>query len=248
MTEVFAEAFTVSFVYAAVVFAVAGVMHGYTGGFGSGLFAVPLLALLFGPVGGIAVGSLTSLLGSAQLVPAAMRLVSWRHMVPLMIAQMVMVPLGAALLVSMDPTLVRRVIGVLVLLSGILLATGWTYHGRRGPLMRVTAGGIAGFMGGIAGITGPVLVAYFLSAPEQPELQRARIVLAVFAGLIVVQVSLLVAGGAGAVSITRSLALAPLFMATTWFGTRLFARAPITWFRKVSLVMLFGSGAAALLI
>ena len=124
MTEVFADAFSVSFVYAAVVFAVAGVMHGYTGGFGSGLFAVPLLALLFGPVGGIAVGSLTSLLGSAQLVPAAMRLVSWRHMAPLMIAQMAMVPLGAALLVSMDPTLVRRIIGVLVLLSGILLATG----------------------------------------------------------------------------------------------------------------------------
>jgi uncharacterized membrane protein YfcA len=248
MPEVFAEAFTVSFLYAVVVFAVAGVMHGYTGGFGSGLFAVPLLALLFGPVAGIAVGSLTSLLGSAQLVPAAMRLVSFRHMAPLMIAQMIMVPVGAALLVSLDATLVRRIIGVLVLLSGILLATGWTYHGRRGPTMRATAGGIAGFMGGLAGITGPVLVAYFLSAPERPEIQRARIVLAVFAGLIVIQISLLVAGGAGAVSMIRALALAPLFMAATWFGARLFARAPITWFRKVSLVMLFASGAAALLI
>jgi len=151
-------------------------------------------------------------------------------------------------LVSLDATLVRRIIGVLVLLSGILLATGWTYHGRRGPMMRATAGGIAGFMGGLAGITGPVLVAYFLSAPEQPEIQRARIVLAVFAGLIVLQASLWVAGGAGAVSLARALALAPMFMAATWFGTRLFARAPIAWFRKVSLVMLFGSGAAALLI
>jgi len=248
MPELFTEAFNLSFLYAALVFAIAGVMHGYTGGFGSGLFAVPLLALLFGPVGGIAVGSLTSLLGSAQLVPAATRLVSWRHMAPLMIAQMIMVPVGAALLVSLDATLVRRIIGVLVLLSGVLLATGWTYHGRRGPMMRATAGGIAGFMGGIAGITGPVLVAYFLSAPERPEIQRARIVLAVFAGLIVIQISLFVAGGAGAVSVTRALALAPMFMVATWFGTRLFARAPLTWFRKVSLVMLFGSGAAALLV
>ncbi len=248
MTDFFLEVFSQSFLYAAAVFAVAGVMHGYTGGFGSGLFAVPLLALLFGPVGGIAVGSLTSLLGSAQLVRPALRLVSWRNMAPLIGAQFVMVPVGAALLVSLDPTLVRRIIGVLVLLSGILLAGGWTYHGRRSPVMGATAGSVAGFMGGLAGISGPVLVAYFLSAPEAPEIQRARIVLAVFALLIVMQASLLIASGAGLITILRALALAPVFMATTWFGAQLFARAPVAWFRKVSLALLFGAGAAALVL
>jgi uncharacterized membrane protein YfcA len=248
MTDLFADAFTHSFLYAALVFAVAGVIHGYTGGFGSGLFAVPLLALLFGPVGAIAVVSLTSLLGSGQLLPSALRRVSWRNMAPLLVAQMVMVPVGAALLISLDATLVRRIIGVLVLLSAALLASGWTYHGGRGPAMRVAAGGLAGFLGGLAGVNGPVLVAYFLSAPEPTEVQRARIVLAVFASLTFVQATLLIAGAAGPVSIARAVALAPLFAAATWLGARLFAAAPLAWFRVVSLVLLLGAGAAALVL
>ena len=120
---------------AAVVVAAAGLVRGY-GGFGGGLVAIPLLSLIYGPVEAYAMTAIIGVPGYVPLLPRAVRIADWTELAPTLAAATVATPIGVAALVIADPELIRRLIGLFVLLGAALLATGWVYRGRRGCARR----------------------------------------------------------------------------------------------------------------
>lgn len=111
-----------------------GLLHGYTG-FGGGLLIVPLLAILFGPVEGVFVAGVAGVAGTLQLLPKAARVANWHELAPAMIVGLVATPFGVLFLVSADPEIARRGIGGFVLISALIMLTGWVYKGPRGYLV-----------------------------------------------------------------------------------------------------------------
>ena len=115
---------------ALAVTAVAGLMRGYSG-FGTAILLAPTYSLLWGPRVGVPVMLLMELFVSMQLLPKALGQADRRVMLPIGGAAALATPLGAFILLTADQDLLRRAIGGFVLVFGLLLMSGWRYHGSR---------------------------------------------------------------------------------------------------------------------
>ena len=175
MTETILATLDLNLAVALLVAIAAGMAHGFTG-FGGALVAMPLYAVLFGPVEALAILVFAGVVGSAQLTVRAARIVRWPHVIPMMVAAIIFTPLGVFSLVTVDPDLIRRAIGLLVLAGALVIGFGWTYKGPRNTASGAVAGALAGYLTGSTGMGGPPLAAYMLAFPDPADVQRANIV------------------------------------------------------------------------
>lgn len=241
MPEILTQILTAEFALGALIVYFSGMIHGYTG-FGAGLLMTPLFSVLFGPVEAIAISGIVALCGSAQLVPGAARHANWRELKPILIALVLATPPGAYLLFNTDPELIRRAMGVFVLLFALILMSGWIYRGRRGGGPSAIVGALAGLISGATGVGGPPVAIYFLSSPQPAEVQRGNIVIAVTVLILMVVAAVAAGGGFTLETVVRGVILTPAYLAGTWSGSRLFAIAPKEYFKKVALWLLLITG------
>ncbi len=248
MAEVFTEILELSLLLAAITAFVSGMIQGYSG-FGGGLIIVPILAFLFSPLEAIAMTAIAALFGIVFLMPNAAKSAKWSEVVPLSIAVAVSIPLGLLFLVSADPALIRRGMGVFIIFAAILLMTGWTYRGARGVAASGFVGALTGGVTGGFGIPGgPFLVVYYLSAPVEPQIQRANIIFSVGVAIIFLLAGLIVDGAYDPPTLARSVFVVPTYIIGTMIGKRLFEIAPAAWFKKVTYGLLLVTGVSALAI
>lgn len=234
------------FLAALAVIIAAGVVRGFTG-FGAGLVMVPLLALLWGPVEALTTSVALGIFATIQLVPRAVSVTNWRDAGPMMISSTLFTPLGTALLISLDPEIVKKLIAALVLGVTLITLYGWTYRGPRGPTASASAGAIGGLINGVAGVGGPALVLYLISLPERAEVHRANIVMALAITSTVSFLGLLIAGAVTTRVLTHTaLYLIPSVLAV-WAGAKLFTILPAKVFRLIILWFLVAISIAILL-
>lgn len=230
-----------SLLMGALVAVMSGVIHGYTG-FGAALFMTPLFAILFGPVEAIGIACVIGICGSAQLYPSAARNAVWRELIPIFAGIVVLTPLGTMFLFNTDPELVRRAMGVFILVFALILISGWVYRGPRGPASSAIVGALAGGINGASGVGGPPLALYFLSSPASPEVQRSNIVIAVAVLIMIALASIIIAGGFTTDALLRAVILIPVYIVGTWSGAKLFSLAPKAYFRRVASWLLVATG------
>ncbi|MFN3888928.1 MAG: sulfite exporter TauE/SafE family protein [Beijerinckiaceae bacterium] len=211
-----------------------GFVRGLTG-FGSGLIMVPLFSMLWGPVE--AIGAMVGLgfLTLFQVLLPALRVARLREAAPLLAGSTLFTPVGVALLVSLDPGLVKKIIALVILtLTGVMLA-GWSWRGQRGPVQGFVVGGLTGFVNGVAGAGGPITVVYVMAEKTHAELQRASIILAMGLSAFMTIFSLVAADAVGKRTLIHVAAFILPTIAGTWFGAWLFARLPSGLYRQIVL-------------
>ena len=86
-------------------------------------------------------------------------------------------------------------------------------------------------MGGAGVPAGPVMVIYYLAAPEPPSVQRANIMVSVWLLLVIMLANLLMRDAIMAKTAISGLFIAPASIIGALFGQYLFKRAPVTWFK-----------------
>lgn len=245
--QVLSEAvLTPSFILAALGVAVAGVMRGYSG-FGTAILLAPILSTLWGPRAGVPVLLLMELVVSVQLLPRSFKEADRAMVLPIGLAAVLATPLGAGVLLYADGLALRRAIGALVLVFGLLLLSPWRYRGARPLWLNITIGGIGGLLKGATGMSGPPIILYFLSGLEEAKRHRANLIL--FFGLIaiVAVVAPLVGGLIDATVLVRTAVLLPLMVLCVRFGARLFHVIPTVWYRRFAFGALVLAGMIALL-
>ncbi|MBT3550822.1 MAG: sulfite exporter TauE/SafE family protein [Rhodospirillaceae bacterium] len=224
-----------------------GLIQGYSG-FAGALIIVPVLAVVFSPIEAIAITVVAGLAGNIVLTRDAAKSANWREVGAVSVAIAITVPVGLLFLVSAEPTIIRRGMGVFILLAAFVLMSGWTYKGARGLISSTGVGLVSGLIIGAFGVpSGPVFVVYFLSAPVPVAVQRANIIMTVSVTLTIMMIGLIVEGVYGAETVARSAIIAPLYLIAAHFGKVLFLTVPATWFNKVAYTLLLASGAMALL-
>jgi uncharacterized protein len=226
---------------------IAAILSGYTG-FGGALFMVPLFTVLFGPVEGIAIGFIVSFFGRIQLYPSAAQIVRWKEIFPFSVALVVTTPFATLILFTVDPEIIRRAIGGLVVLAAILLMAGAVYRGSRGWFTSGIFGAVCGVITGAAGMGGPVLVAYFISAPEPPKIQRANIIISVAILTLILTITFALNNGIGSSTIIRTTLLFPMMIFGTWIGNWVFKVAPAAHFKYIAQGVLILTGIAVLVL
>jgi uncharacterized membrane protein YfcA len=154
--------------------AVAGLVRGFTG-FGSALIYIPLVSAVYDPQ--VAAPTLL-LIDTISSLPFAIKVIpqcNWREVTPVTIAGALALPFGVAVLVYLDPLLLRWFICALVLIALATLAGGWRYHGKPTIAASLSVGVLAGFGAGAAQIGAPPLLIYWLGGQNSAATMRANI-------------------------------------------------------------------------
>jgi len=143
------------------------------------------------------------------------------------------VPLGAWMLRSIDPLIIRWSIVVIALAMLLILTSGWRYHGKPTIPATVGVGMLSGVFTGAAQVGGPPLVAYWLGGVIPAATARANMVL-FFAVSTVISVVTYMAGGL----LTRTafhfaLVVGPAYGLGLFVGSRLFGLANESTFRRI---------------
>ena len=225
--------------------AVAGLMRGYSG-FGTAVILAPVYSLLWGPRAGVPVMLLMELLVSLQLLPGAIRDAEKRVVLPLGGAAAVATPFGAWILLTADGEALRRFIGGFVLVFGLLLMSGWRYHGSRPLPLNIAVGTMAGLLKGSTGMSGPPVILYLLAGLEEAKRHRANLIL-FFATIAVVSVIPPVLGGLVDLPVWVRLAvLLPVMAISVPIGARLFRVVPDRLYRPFAMGVLLVAGGLAL--
>ena len=241
MLETFIAVLTTDLIWAMVITFAGGLMLGYTG-WGGAMVSMPFLTILYGPVEALVIMIIGALLVTAYLFPTAARIADWRRMTPILIAMAVCVPIGSLLLFALEPNLIRRIIGWLIVGASILILSGWRYSGPQGAGASATTGAISGLINGFVGLGGPPLVIYMLALKLSAAVQRANALVFMAITSALVLGSTFVGGGVTLENSFLGVLTAPFQIAGGWLGARLFLKLPVELFKKFSLVALIVLG------
>ena len=233
---------TSAFAFSVFAVTLGGVVRGFTGA-GSGLIMIPLMSLVYWPPQALTIAIMIGVVGGIQMIPQTVRHVRWRDVVPMTAAAAIGIPIGTTFLFLVDPEISRRSIGALVLLSSIVLLSGWTYRGPRNPITSTTAGAVAGLMNGFAGAGSVIPTLYFVASEERSVILRANIFTVVMIFLFITAASLAFHGTVTWESVTIAAALLIPYGATIWIGSHLFHKSSDRMYRLTVLWLLAAIGA-----
>jgi uncharacterized membrane protein YfcA len=216
---------------------VAGLARGFSG-FGAALIFMPAGSALVTPAVAAPVLLLADGILSLGFLPRAWVLARRKDVALMAAGAAAGVPLGTLVLNHADPLALRWMIAALALAMLLLLASGWRYHGAPRPGVTTLVGGLSGLFGGLAQLSGPPVVAYWLSGKESHATMRASIILFFGATTLFTFVSYLAAGIITAQSLWLAALVAPAYAAGLFAGSRAFGLASPTTFRRLSLLLI----------
>ena len=223
-----------------LVAGVAGLARGFSG-FGAALIFMPAGSALVGPAVAAPVLLVADGLLSLGFLPRAWVLARRRDVALMAAGAVIGVPLGTFILDRSDPLALRWAIAVLASSMLLLLLSGWRYHGAPRPAITATVGAVAGLFGGLAQMTGPPVVAYWLSGKETHGTMRASIILFFGATTVFTFVSYLVSGLITAQSLWLAALVAPAYALGLFTGSRAFHLASPVLFRRLCFALIAAS-------
>jgi uncharacterized membrane protein YfcA len=230
------------FAFAAAIALLAGLVRGFTG-FGSALIYVPLIAAIYEPRVAAATILLIDTTCSLPWTMMAAPQANWRELWPVSLAATLTIPLGVALLVYVDPLILRWLICALVAVALAALISGWRYHGRPTLLASLATGAASGIGGGSVQIAAPPLLLFWLGGQNAAATIRANIMVCLqISGLV----SILAYSLTGVFTLgilTLSLLVGVPFLAAIGVGARWFRGSSDTRYRRIAYVII---GIAAL--
>lgn len=211
----------------------ASLVRGFSG-FGAGLIFMPVGAACLGPKTAAGVLYVVDTILVLPFVFRAVRLVDWREILPLGIGAVLTIPVGVAVLVRVDPVLLRWGLSLAILASVGALAAGWRYHGPTRVWLSLLVGGIAGFMSGSAQIPGPPVLIYWLGRRVVSATMRANSFAFFMFATIFSGIAMAVGGIFTADVAARSAAMFPIYGVGLFVGGRMFGLASDATYRRIA--------------
>lgn len=175
MPDVFASYAPSLVIFLSATLFIAGCVRGFAG-FGAGMIYMPIATSLLYPPTAAAGFLFLDMVIAAPLVVRAIKLCDWHTIIPAVIASVLFVHAGAWVLANADTMILRWVIFAIVSSLLVLLLSGWRYHRRPTTSVSFGVGTIAGLLGGISQVSGPPVVAFWLSSASENAVVRANLI------------------------------------------------------------------------
>ena len=224
-----------------------GFIRGFTG-FGSVLVMAPLISIFLGPAPTVAMIMILEACVAVQLLPRALRHTDWRLVGLLVAGALVTTPFGVQLLVHLDQQVMRRALGVIVVIWAAAMLKGLRYTGGVSDPATIGVGAVSGALMGVSGIGGPPIVLYLLSTPARAETNRANTI-TFFAVMTVYVIGVLLYNGVySEITLWHAAVNVPFFLGAAWLGSRLFDRSGEELYRRVALLFITAVGITALIV
>jgi hypothetical protein len=220
-----------------LVAGVAGLARGFSG-FGAALIFMPAASALVTPALAAPVLLVADGILSVGFLPRAWTLARRKDVALMAAGAALGVPLGTLVLNHADPLPLRWAIAALASAMLLLLASGWRYHGTPKPGVTAVVGCVSGVFGGLAQLSGPPVVAYWLSGKETHGTMRASIILFFGATSLFTFLSYLATGIITAQSLWLAALVAPAYAAGLFAGSRAFGLASPAVFRRLCFALI----------
>ncbi len=212
-----------AFALALVVIVTGAAIRGFTG-FGASLIWVSGLALLMDPDEAVPIIFCLEVLASALLIRDCRDEVMWRPVRWLVGGAVIGMPIGVVALLAIDPEPMKLVISIAVLISAIVLASGWRSKRDLGLVAVSTVGVGAGVLNGLTSAGGPPVIVFFLGSPAGMRAGRASLI-AYFLFLDSLAIVVVFAAGLlDSTALVRVAAFLPMMLLGTAIGARWFGK------------------------
>lgn len=213
-------------------------------GFGAGLIAIPLLALMYPLPFVVPMQLLFELAISCLLLPRVRREVDWAHVWRLGAGLFIGNVCGSFILANVANDLLKGVLTAVVLVFGAYLA--WSADkpavfkiGRRWGFAFGLTGGV---FGGAFGMSGPLVVLYLSCQFDRKEVLRATLIGLFSIGAVWTLCAHTYNGLYSVDSFKLVGLLLPSFLLATWLGHRAHLRVSEVLFRRVVAGILVAAG------
>ena len=170
---------------------------------------------------------------------------NWRTVAPFIVGGTIGVPLGAVLLTYLDPGYVRLGVGVLLVIYSVYGLAKPAFKPRK--VGAATDGGIGflnGVLGGLTGLPGFIITVWCQMRGWTKDEQRAVFQPVILTGMMMIAISLSVAGAITADTLKLYVLGLPALLAGLWLGFKCYGKLDDATFRKVVLMLLLCSGIA----
>jgi uncharacterized protein len=211
---------------------VAGLARGFSG-FGAALIFTPLASVSVGPQKAAPLLLAIDAVASVGLIPDAWRRADRREIATMALGAMVGTPIGAWLLTRGDPIAIRWAIVAVATPMLMLLVLGWRYHGTPKTPLTVAVGSLSGFLGGLAQLSGPPIILYWLGGQNKAGAVRANIILFLAIATVFSGVSYWIGGLLGGPILGLACIGIPAYALALWLGARMFDLASEPTFRNI---------------
>lgn len=216
---------------------VGAIVRGFTG-FGASLIWVSGLSFVMDPDEAVPIIFCLEVIVSAQLLPGCRHEVEWATLRHLLVGVIVGMPLGAVVLLGVEPEPMRVVVAFVVLASVLALASGRSLPLGTGRPGVVGTGVVSGVLNGAAAAGGPPVIVHFMGSGGRMAVSRASLI-AFFGvtdiiGIVVVAFTGLLDGTA----LLRVAVFAPVMLVGAAIGARGFGFADEATVRRVAMVLL----------
>ena len=154
---------------------IAGVVYGFAG-FGAALIFMPVAVVFLPPAVAIAAFSVSSMSSFVTVFPRAVPLVDRRAVAVLILSAAIAASLGLWVLRIADVTAIRWAVVIICAVTLMALIAGWRYAVAPTLGTRISIGCAAGFVGGVSGLLGPIMVLFQLAGRDAIATTRATTV------------------------------------------------------------------------
>jgi hypothetical protein len=214
-------------------------------GFGFALFIVPFLAILIGPRDTVLLSNLMSTFSSGMQSRTLRHSAERRTALTLMAGSAAGMPIGLAVLLLLDPTALKLVIAIMVIVFTLLLMRGLELH-RAGAAGDFATGLTSGILNTSTSMSGPPVVMY-LQGKGMPPLRFRATIATFFAMSSAVAVVLLLATGTAKPRLRRLRPLLRPSSSASAQATPSSKKINASLFRRLVYVILLLSGTVAII-
>ena len=199
----------------------AGLVRGFTG-FGTAMIFVPIGTQFLPAIDVVFLMAATGIVSTLALAPQAWKECDKSEVGTLALAAAVTVPLGLWVMVQVDALVLRWIACTVVGLTLLAVATGWRWNGRLGLPGQLAIGSSAGAVGGMTGLTGPVVIVFYLASSANVRKVRANTIIFLALLDIVIVTNIMIGGLADTSALWVVLLLSVPYVITTLIGKALF--------------------------
>ncbi|MCB1740541.1 MAG: sulfite exporter TauE/SafE family protein [Gammaproteobacteria bacterium] len=235
-----------------IVVVLGALLAGFTtgfAGFGTGLVASGLWFHVLPAQWVPPLVALTSVVAQIVGLITVRRAFDWRRASPYLIGGVLGVPLGVMALSMATPALLRALIGAFLVVYGGYQLTGagrrWRI-GRRGRRADGLVGVTGGFLGGFAGLSGPLPLVWLQLQGGSADSQRATYQPFNLVVLAVASIAMSMSGQLGPPVLSLAAFCLPASVLGAMIGVRVYRTVAEDTFRRVVLILLLISGAILL--
>ncbi len=230
---------TEGLIWLIAAFSLAGIVRGFTG-FGTAMIVVPIGAMYLPLAEIVFILTVTGLGTAAALVPKAWPQSSKREVLLISGAAIVGLPFGIILLEIVDQIILRWVLTAVVTVLLVTLIAGWRYNHALSITRIMAIGVTAGLVGGATGLTGPVVILFYLASSSAVQIIRANSIL--FLGVLDVALAVMLVsrGLAGWSSFYVAIVVGIPYVGMTMLGQMLFDPEKEKLYRNLSYALIAG--------